>query len=176
MGIRRFSLPITAAIADIRIWGRAGAGRQVSAISILPRSHRNNIGFFWNAPNCAPAGRPPSHINSRYSDLGYPVPALIVKNLPNFVSCLKHRACHGRCYAIEITGPLREAESGQRIKERGRMPETSVRHTLTTILRPAECRSPAAMREHVADLGPRMIWGPWGRACGTCRPRSRRSG
>ena len=52
------------------------------------------------------------------------------------------------------SGPLREAESGQRIKERGRMPETSVRHTLTTILRPAECRSPAAMREHVADLGP----------------------
>jgi len=50
--------------------------------------------------------------------------------------------------------PLREAESGQRVKERGRMPETAVRHTLTTILRPAECRSPAAMREHVADLGP----------------------
>jgi len=29
-----------------------------------------------------------------------------------------------------------------------------VRHALTTILRPAECRSLAAMREHVADLGP----------------------
>ena len=50
--------------------------------------------------------------------------------------------------------PLREAESGQRVKKRDRVPEAAVRHTLTAILRPAECRSPAAMREHVADLGP----------------------
>ena len=51
-------------------------------------------------------------------------------------------------------GPLREAESGQRAYEDGRMPETAARHALTTILRPAECRSPAAMREHIANLGP----------------------
>ena len=50
------------------------------------------------------------------------------------------------------SGPLREAESGQRVDEDGGMPETAARHALTTILRPAECRSPAAMREHVADL------------------------
>ena len=50
--------------------------------------------------------------------------------------------------------PLREAESGQRVDEDGRMSETAARHALTTILRPAECRSLAAMREHVADLGP----------------------
>ena len=34
-------------------------------------------------------------------------------------------------------GPLREAESGQRAYEDGRMPETAARHALTTILRPA---------------------------------------
>ena len=174
MGIRRFSLPITAAIADIRIWGRAGAGRRVSAISIRPRSHRNNIGFFWNAPNCAPVECPSSHINSRHNNSGYPVPALIVKNFPNLVS--ETSAMSWSLFLYINSDPLREAESGQRVKERGRMPETAVRHTLTTILRPAECRSPAAMREHVADLGPRMIWGPWGWACGTCRPRSRRPG
>ena len=56
------------------------------------------------------------------------------------------------CY--RNSGPLREAESGQRVDEDGGMPETAARHALTTILRPAECRSPAAMREHVADLGP----------------------
>lgn len=56
------------------------------------------------------------------------------------------------CY--RNSGPLREAKSGQRVDEDGRMSETAARHALTTILRPAECRSPAAMREHVADLGP----------------------
>ena len=154
MGIRRFSLPITAAIADIRIWGRAGTGRQVSAISIRPRSHRNNIGFFWNAPNCAPAGRPPSHINSRHSDLGYPVPALIVKDLTQLCIMSKTSGVSWSLFFYRNSGPLREAESGQRVDEDGRMSETAARHALTTILRPAECRSLAAMREHVADLGP----------------------